>query len=518
MKNLNYGLALPAIGLVLILLVVSSLYPVQSQTMANAAMTYVTSWFGWLVEIGSLALVGFLLWLAFSKYGDIKLGEDKPEYNNFSYGGMIFTAGVGASLIYWGIGEPMYYLQYPPLFAEHNSYPAAAWAVTYSIFHWGITGWAIYCFPAIPFAYAFYVQKKRTLKLSTLCSSVTGHHPVMAKAIDLLAIFGTLAAFASSLALTVTLLSTGASELFGIENDLLLQGGIILLFVAALLCVMLVGFNRGINKVSDYTVAVAIGFALFVLFSSNAQFILNNFTDAIGVMLDSFFRMSLWTDPVQQSGFPQSWTQYYWFWYYAYLIMMGLFITRISRGRTIREVILYTISMGALGCAFFISIFGGYAVWAQLIGGFPVQTWMSEGGLTFAVVALIKTLPAKSAILTVFLVIQFFLMLTTMSSASVATAMLTTNELALNGDPDNKVKLLWAGAIALISFSVFLCGGGINTIKSLCVVAGLPMMFIYAILVKHLMQELRQDSHQNQQEDSLSFATEYKNVGAVQSI
>ena len=85
-------------------------------------------------------------------------------------------------------------------------------------------------------------------------------------------------------------------------------------------------------------------------------------------MLDSFFRMSLWTDPVQQSGFPQAWTQYYWFWYYAYLIMMGLFITRISRGRTIREVILYSISMGSLGCAFFISIFGGYAVWAQLLG------------------------------------------------------------------------------------------------------------------------------------------------------
>lgn len=490
MKNLNYGLALPAIVLVLALLVISSTYPEQSQAMANGAMAFVTTWFGWIVELGSLALVGFLFWLAFSRYGDIQLGEEKPEYSNFSYGGMIFTAGVGASLIYWGIGEPMYYLQSPPLFAEPNSYSAAAWSVTYSIFHWGITGWAIYCFPAIPFAYAFYVQKKRTLKLSTLCASVVGEHPIVAKTIDLLAIFGTLAAFASSLALTVTLLSAGASELLGIENGLLLQGSIILLFVIALLCVMLVGFNQGISKVSDYTVTIAIGFALFVLFSSNSQFILNNFTDSIGVMLDNFFRMSLWTDPVQQSGFPQGWTQYYWFWYYAYLIMMGLFITRISRGRTIREVILYAISMGSLGCTFFISIFGGYAVWAQLIGGFPVQEWMTDGGLTFAVVSLIKTLPAKSAILALFLVIQFFLMLTTMSSASVATAMLTTNELALNGDPDNKVKLLWAGAIALISFSVFLCGGGINTIKSLCVVAGMPMMFIYAILVRHLLLEL----------------------------
>lgn len=493
MKNLNFGLAIPAIALVILLLAVSSFFPEQSQAMAGNAMTFVTDWFGWLVQLGSLALVGFLFWLAFSKYGSIRLGEGKPEYSNFSYGGMIFTAGVGASLIYWGIGEPMYYLQSPPLFADTNSYAAAAWSVTYSIFHWGITGWAIYCFPAIPFAYAFYVQKKRTLKLSTLCEPVVGKNPVVAKFIDLLAIFGTLAAFASSLALTVTLLSTGASELFGIENGLVLQGGIILLFVLVLLAVMLVGFNQGISKVSDYTVMAAIGFALFVLFSSNAHFILNNFTDSIGVMLDSYFRMSLWTDPVQQSGFPQAWTQYYWFWYYAYLIMMGLFITRISRGRTIREVILYAISMGSLGCAFFISIFGGYAVWAQLLGGYPVQDWMSDGGLTFAVVSLIKTLPAKNVILAVFLVIQFFLMLTTMSSASVATSMLTTNQLALSGDPDNKVKLLWAGAIALISFSVFLCGGGINTIKSLCVVAGLPMMFIYAILVRTLMMQLSGD-------------------------
>ena len=381
---------------------------------------------------------------------------------------MIFTAGVGASLIYWGIGEPMYYLQSPPLFAEANSYTAAAWSVTYSMFHWGITGWAIYCFPAIPFAYAFYVQKHCTLKLSILCEPVLGKNSIVGKCIDLLAIFGTLAVFASSLALTVTLLSTGAAELFGIENNLLLQGGIIFLFVLILLAVTLVGFNKGISKVSDYTVIAAILFALFTLFSSHAQFVLNNVTDSLGVMLDSFFRMSLWTDPVQKSGFPQAWTEYYWFWYYAYLIMMGLFITRISRGRTIREVILYTISMGALGCAFFISIFGGYAIWAQLLGGYPVQEWMSSGGLTFAVVSLIKTLPANKAVLAVSLVIQFFLMLTTILSASVATPMLTTNELSLNGDPDNKVKLMWAGAIALISFSVFLTGGGINTIKSLC--------------------------------------------------
>ncbi|MDV6252986.1 BCCT family transporter [Vibrio sp. EA2] len=508
MKNLNFGLTIPAIILVVFLLIVSAMFPEQSQAMAGSAMSFVNNWFGWLVQLASLALVGFLFWLAFSKYGDIRLSDDKPEYSNFSYGGMIFTAGVGASLIYWGIGEPMYYLQSPPLFAEANSYSAAAWSVTYSIFHWGITGWAIYCFPAIPFAYAFYVQKKRTLKLSTLCEPVIGKNPVLGKCIDLIAIFGTLAAFASSLALTVTLLSTGVSELLGIENTLALQGSIILLFVAVLFAVTLVGFNKGINKVSDYTVISAIGFAIFVLFTSNTPFILNNFTDSIGVMLDSFFRMSLWTDPVQQSGFPQGWTQYYWFWYYAYLIMMGLFITRISRGRTIREVILYTISMGSLGCAFFISIFGGYAIWAQLIGGYPVQQWMSDGGLTFAVVSLIKTLPANSAILTVFLVIQFFLMLTTMSSASVSTSMLTTNRLSLSGDPDNKVKLLWAGAIALISFSVFLSGGGISTIKSLCVVAGLPMMFIYAILVKQLMMQLSGVSEKEEQTEALPQAEE----------
>ncbi|QMV14583.1 BCCT family transporter [Vibrio spartinae] len=503
MNNLNFGLTIPAIMLVLLLLVVSSLYPDLSQAMAGNAMTFVTNWFGWLAQLASLALVFFLFWLAFSKYGAIRLGDDKPEYSNFSYGGMIFTAGVGASLIYWGIGEPMYNLQSPPLFADANSYTAAAWSVTYSMFHWGITGWAIYCFPAIPFSYAFYVQKKRTLKLSTLCEPVLGKNPIVAKCIDLVAIFGTLAAFASSLALTVTLLSEGVSQLFEIDNNLMLQGSIILLFVLVLFVVMLVGFNRGISKVSDYTVVAAICFALFVLFTSNAPFILNNVTDSFGVMLDSYFRMSLWTDPVQQSGFPQSWTQYYWFWYYAYLIMMGLFITRISRGRTIREVILYTIFMGSLGCAFFISIFGGYAVWAQLFGGYPVQDWMSEGGLTFAVVSLIQTLPAKNVILTVFLVIQFFLMLTTMSSASVATAMLTTNQLSLRGDPDNKVKLMWAGAIALISFSVFLCGGGIDTIKSLCVVAGLPMMFVYAILVKQLLMQLSNGQAQEGQSEEL---------------
>ena len=327
MKNLDGGLAFPAIVLVLVLLLVSSTYPEHSQAVAHGAMIFVTTWFGWLVELVSLLLVAFLFWLACSKYGNIQLGEEEPEYSNFSYAGMIFSAGVGASLIYWGIGEPMHYLQSPPFLAEPNSYSAAAWGVTYSMFHWGITGWAIYCFPTIPFAYMFYIKKQRTLKPSSLCASVIGTQPVMTRSIDLLTIFGTLAAFASSLALTVNLISTGISELLTVKNSLPLQGIIILLFVVALFCVMLVGFRRGIRRISDYTVMMSFVFALFVLCSSNPRFILNHFTDSLGMMLNYYFKMSLWTDSVNQSDFPQNWTQYYWFWYFAYLVMMDLFIT-----------------------------------------------------------------------------------------------------------------------------------------------------------------------------------------------
>jgi len=495
-KNVNRLLTYPSIGLVLFILVISGLYPEASQVATNNAMHWLTSHFGWFVELAGIACLGFLLWLAFSKYGHIQLGKEKPTFSNRTFAFMIFSAGVGSSLIFWSIGEPMYYMQAPPLFLDKGSFAADAFLLTYSIFHWGPTGWAIYCLPSIPFAYMFYIRKERCLSLSQLCSDVIGKkqaNGLLGYVINLVGIFGTLAAFASSLAVTVGLLSQGIANLWGINNGLVLQAIIIMLFIVALAFVMVIGFNKGISIISNWTVIGAFLFAFFVLLVSKTDFIMQSFVDSLGVLLDHYFRMSFWNDPVQQSGFPQAWTQYYWAWYFAYLIMMGLFITRISRGRTIKQVILYTISMGSLGCATIISVFGGYAVWGQLLGGIPILDWMHQGGVNYAVIETIKSLPYQPVTMIVFLIIEFLLMLTTMSSASIAVSMMTSNKLELNGDPDHKVKLLWATGIGLISFAVFLTGGGIGTIKSLCVIAGFPMVIVYFILIKAFMGWVQAD-------------------------
>lgn len=496
MNQLNKSLAFPAILMTLFILAMSIISPTASQLIANTAMNWLTHYLGWAVELAGFACLAFLLWLAFSRFGQIKLGDTAPSFSNKTYAGMIFSAGVGASLIFWGIGEPIYYMQAPPLFAEKGSFTADAWLTTYSIFHWGPTGWAIYCLPALPFSYMFYNRKQRKLKLSTLCSDVIGEKRAKGKTgylIDLSAILATLATFASSLALSTGLLAQGIAEFLHVKNGLAVQASVIFSFIIVLFIIMRIGFKKGIAKVSDCSLILTFLLVVFIIIVGNGQFILANFVDSLGVMLDSYFRMSFWNDPVQQSGFPQGWTMYYWAWYSAFILMMGLFITRISKGRTIKEVILYTITMGSLGCGVIISTFGGYAVGGDLLGDLNLQAWMQQGDINFTVIQVIKSLPLQPLTLFVFLLVEFSLMLTTMSSASVAVAMATTTELDLNGDPDTNVKLLWACGIGLISFSVFLVGGGIDTIKALCVIVGFPMFILYGILAKAFMGWLNED-------------------------
>ncbi|MCT4507212.1 MAG: BCCT family transporter [Tepidibacter sp.] len=497
-SNLDSKLFWPSIIFTFLILASAVVAPEKSLKVANAGKNWVTYDMGWLVQIGGLGALIFLLWLSFGKYGNVKLGDksDKPEFSNSTYAFLMFTAGVGASLIYWAIGEPMYYLQAPPMFAKVGSVESTQWLITYSMYHWGPIGWSIFCLPAVPFAYYLHKRKNRNLRLSAVCSDVIGEKNAnswIGYAINIIAIFATLGAFSTSMGFTVDLLGSGINRMFGIPNNIYLQVGIVLLFVVFYSVVMLAGMKKGVAKLSNICVYTALALGGFILIVGPTRFIVSYFFDSLGVLGTNFFRMSLWSDPVQKSGFPQDWTMYYWAWYFAYLVMMGLFLARISKGRTIKQLVLTCITSGSAGCAFFIAIFGGYAVNGQLTGKLPLIEWMNSLGSSPAIIETIASLPLGNIVLVIFLIVEFFLMSTTMTSATVAVSMMTTKELDADAEPDLKVRMAWTVGIAAVSLAAFFMGGSINTIKSMCVLVGFPMIILYIIMTVCLMKWLKQD-------------------------
>lgn len=497
-NNLDNRLFWPAISFTFMVLGAAVFFPEASEAFAKAGMTWVTNDIGWFIQLSGFGCLVFLLYLAFSRFGNIKLGleEDQPEFSYSNYAFMIFSAGVGAALIFWAVGEPMYYMQSPPMFTEPGTPEAAQWLITYTLFHWGPTGWAIFCLPAVPFAYYLHRMKMRNLRLSQLCKTIIGEknaNGIVGYLIDIIAIFGTLGAFSTSMGLAVDLIGSGIKDLTGIENNIYMQVGIISLFIGFYALVMFAGMKKGVSKLANACVYAAFILGLITLFAGPTAFILSYFFDSLGVMFNNYIRMSFWTDPVQKSGFPQSWTMYYWAWYFAYLVMMGVFLARISKGRTIKQLILTTIICGSAGCAFFIAIFGSYSVYSEISGTLPILQWMSESGVSTAIIQTIKSLPLGSTILVAFLIVQFFLMSTTMTSAAMAVSMMTTKELDHNADPDVSVRMIWAVGIGAVSMAAFFMGGSIDTIKSMCVVVGLPMIILYFILSACLMKWIKKD-------------------------
>lgn len=498
LQQLDKKLFWPAICFTFMALGAAVLFPEVSKTLATTGMHWATNQMGWFIQLSGFSCLIFLLYLACSRFGNIKLGQEKdqPEFSNISYAFMIFTAGVGAALIFWAVGEPMYYMQKPPMFTQVNTPESAQWLITYTLFHWGPTGWAIFCLPAVPFSYYLHCKKKRNLRLSQLCKTVIGEknaNGIVGYIIDIVAIFGTLGAFSSSMGLTVNLMGSGIQNLVGIKNNIYMQIGIVLLFIAFYALIMLLGMKKGISKLANACVIVAFLLGFLVLISGPTAFIFSYFIDSLGVMFNNYIRMSFWTDPIQKSGFPQAWTMYYWAWYFSYLIMMGVFLARISKGRTIKQLIFTTIICGSAGCAFFIAIFGGFSVYSEVSHTLPILQWMSQFGVSTAIIHTIKSLPLGALTLSVFLIVQFFMMSTSMTSTAMSVSMMTSKKLDHNADPNMSVRLVWAIGIGAVSMAAFFMGGSIEIIKSMTVIIGLPMIILYFIISICLMKWIKQD-------------------------
>lgn len=470
--------------------------PEQSQAWANQAMSSITSNFGWLlVAFGFFAFV-FALWLAFGRYGQVKLATDHTdkEYSEVSWAAMMFSAGIGIGLMSWSFVEPIYYLSTPPLGIEPASTSAYTWGHMYTLFHWSFVPWTLYAIPAVAVAYRLYVRKRPYLRISEACRPVFKRQSdgALGALTDTLILLGLLGGAGTSLGLGVPLVSELVSHLFGVEDSIGMRLGVIGFWALLFGGSAYHGLKKGIRWLSDINIVLAIIVVLFVLIAGPTVFIMSLTMNSLGLLLDSFAQISFWLAPITGDDFPDNWTLFYWAWWIAYAPLMGLFIGRISKGRTVKSLVLGTLSWGSLGCMTFLAVCGAYAQYLQLNGILDVTAVLSESGIPSAVVAILETLPLSTLVIAVFTLLSFVFLATTLDSSAYVLASISTKHLAGDEEPARWNRVAWAVILAALAVGLLVIDA-LDTVKASTIMLALPLIPVLLVLFKSLLNQLHED-------------------------
>ncbi|EHN70756.1 BCCT family transporter [Aliivibrio fischeri] len=481
-------------------------FPAEGAEWIAVAKTFMTDKLGFAYLGLGLAAFFFMIYIVFSDIGQIKLGDpdEKPEFALASWAAMLFCGGIGASILYWGTIEWAYYYQNPPFQLEAGSEEAVRWAATYGLFHWGPIAWCIYMIPAIPIAYFFYVRKQPVLKVSAALMPVIGEansFGKLGKIIDVLFIFGLLGGAATTLGLAAPLINEGISYLFGIPATTGSQILVLMVCTAIFAYSSYMGMDKGIKILSNINFWGALGLLLFVLVCGPTIFMLETGLDSIGRMLSNFFVMATWAEPFGGMGtfadthFPQDWTIFYWAWWLVFAPSMGLFVARISRGRTIKQMVSGAVFFGSLGCAMYFIILGNYGLSLQLSGELDVVGILNSEGATRAIFSVLEQLPFRTFVIAVFTLLCVIFTATTFDSISyILASVVQTN---VTEDPMRWNRLFWAFTLSFMP-SALMFMGGLATLQTAAIVGGLPLLVIAIMLmisgVKAAMLDL---SHQD---------------------
>ena len=376
-------------------------------------------------------------------------------------------------MLYWGVIEWAYYYQSPPEGVVPLSGEALEWAASYPLFHWGFTAWAFYALPTVAVAYSCHRGGEASYRLSAACRPLIGDRADSAtgRAIDVLFIVGILGGASTSLGLSTPLIAQGVTQLTGMERwfglDVAIVLGCGLIFATS----VYLGLDRGIRTLSNLNLGLALAFVIFVVAAGDSGFILQTGIRAVGHVVRHFVWMNLWNDPVLQTD----WTVFYWAWWIAYAPFVGLFVARISRGRSIRQVVLGMLLMGTAGSWVFFIALGSYAMSLEVAGVLPVVDLVNSAGAPAAIIAVISTLPAAQATVGLFCLIALLYLATTFDSAAYTIAAGASLGLGASGHPSRAHRSFWAVAVGALPIALMTVGG-LKSLQTASLVASAPSM------------------------------------------
>jgi glycine betaine transporter len=474
--------------------------PDKMGDLTDKAMSWVTASFGWLFVLTSGAFVLFSAYLALSRYGNIKLGADDavPEFSKFSWVSMMFATGMGIGLMFYGVAEPLYHLNGPPMgMAEPGTPEAAQLAMEYTFFHWGFHPWAMYAVIGLSIGYFAYRKRHGNLvsgAFRPLLGKLVDRTP--GKAIDVVAIFATLFGSATSLGLGALQITGGIDRVFGSGRDSKwLAVGVIAFLTACFVISAVSGIERGVKWLSNANAVAAALLALFLFVVGPTVFILGTFTESLGGYLTHLpamsFRDGVFDNDVS-GPWLSAWTIFYWAWWISWTPFVGMFIARISKGRTIREFVVYVILVPSLVSFIWFSILGGAAFDLQLNQGKDMAA-VVDAGMEGALFETLGSYPlgTVTSALAVFLIAIFFV--TGADSASIVMGMLSQNGCE---EPRRGLTVFWGvttGAVA----AVLLWSGGLKALQTLVILVAGPFMLVLIAMCISTLKSLREEPYES---------------------
>jgi len=437
----------------------------------------------------------FLLFLCFSKFGNYKFGgnEASAEFSYISWIGMLFCSGIGGGIIYWSGVEWSYYVGNPPFGIDPYSSESFSLATAYGLFHWGISAWSIYGIPAIALSIAFYKYNLNSLRLS---SSLSGlgisniESSFLGRFIDLIFILATVGAAGGTIGSYIPMLSSGFSEIFNLNNGLYLDILVICLCVGLFGYSVYKGLDKGIKNLSNFNLILALVFLLIIIFSTDIIGLIQTSVSGLLFSITHFWDMST-LGISEKSQFAEEWTIFYWAWWVAFGPLVGLFIARISKGRTLREVILGMLFFGTLGTWLFYMILGGFAMNLELSGEFSVIQSMNSFGHADTAIAVVKNLSFEILMVFIFCLITIIFVTTSYDSMSYVISyhvMKTSNE---NKEPDKKLRLFWAIILGILPAALVIYSDH-SVALDIILITSLPLMLIYPLMAISIYRELIQ--------------------------
>ena len=472
--------------------------PATLGSVFDTVLVSVTRNFGWLYLWVVLGLVLLALVLASSRYGDLKLGneDEEPEFSLGAWFAMLFAAGMGIGLVFWGVAEPVsHYMTAPPGIAATTPEAANA-AMRYSFFHWGIHPWAVYGMVAL--AIAFFQYRRGT---KALVSETTRVLPVpaiqrLSGLFDVLAVIATAFGVAASLGMGALQINSGLHAVFGLPVSVPAQVTIILAATVLFATSAVTGVSRGIKWLSSFNMVIAGLLTLAVLLIGPTVSIIDTFTATLGAYLSDFVRMSLRMTPFRESSWVAGWTIFYWAWWISWSPFVGLFIARVSRGRTIREFVLGTVLGPSLAAFLWFSVFGGTALHLEIWQGVHIGEAVSHDVST-ALFVMFDALPFGALMSGVAIVLVLVFFVTSGDSATLVLGMMSTGGRA---DPSPRVSLIWAALIAGSAISLLLAGG-LQAVQTATIVFALPFSLVIVLMVWSLWRAIVQDWNDEQRKE-----------------
>lgn len=479
---------------VAIVVLIGAIWPTQFGDVTNEIKLWITDKLGWYYLILTTIIVFFCVFLMFSPIGKLKLGKpnDKPEFNTISWFAMLFSAGMGIGLVFYGAAEPMAHFAAPPT-AEPETKAAYTEALRSTFFHWGFHAWAIYGVVALALAYAQFRKGEpglisRTLR-PMLGNKVEG--PI-GTIIDVLAVFATVVGVAVSLGMGALQINGGLNYLFDVPNNIWVQGIIITIVTILFLISAWSGLSKGIQYLSNLNISLGLLLMIIVLIIGPTVLILNMMTSSTGSLLNSFLANSFDTaaQNPQKREWMSSWTLYYWGWWLSWSPFVGIFIARVSKGRSIREFIGGVLLVPAIVSFIWFSVFGVLGIETG-----KKDSKLFEMSAETQLFGVFNDLPFGIVLSLIALVLIGSFFITSADSATFVLGMQTSFG---SLEPTNFVKVTWGIAQSLIAFVLLFAGGGdgaeaLNAIQSAAIISALPFSFVVIMMMISFYKDANQE-------------------------